>query len=192
MSVIMKDGQEKYQGCVLAVYMQDEPTMDGGTYGVYPRADVWDSEQGRVITLRDHDFTKAERDAFSRTVEDAVIDSFSTSSNREWDYRIEAAKRAIKAGVDAVVVRGRKIKKGTKLHVFWTYDRADYTGWHTETIAGCFDEDGRKVWIRADYLQRADIERIEAEMEESRKIMVYRYSREKYEAIINKDGTTQY
>lgn len=59
----------------------------------------------------------------------------------------------------AVVVKGRKIPKGTKLDIFWVGERPTYRSryydWmhETEEIAGGKTENGEKVWIKTDYLQ---------------------------------------
>lgn len=71
-------------------------------------------------------------------------------------------KKAIHVGTHAEVVRGQKVPKGTKLEVFWIGERPTYRSrqydWmrETETIAGCYDEAGNKVWIKAEYLKNVD------------------------------------
>ena len=48
------------------------------------------------------------------------------------------------------------------LEVFWvgekeTYKSRQYSWMHeTEMIAGCYDENGNKVWIKAEYLKSID------------------------------------
>lgn len=62
------------------------------------------------------------------------------------------------------VIKGRKIPKGTKLEVFWMGERPTYRTkqlrksgcrWanETEMIAGCYNENGEKVWIKTEYLK---------------------------------------
>lgn len=71
-------------------------------------------------------------------------------------------KESVEAGVRAEVVRGRKIPKGTILDIFWVGERPTYRGrqcpWlnEYEDIAGAYDENGNKVWIKAEYLKRVD------------------------------------
>ena len=71
-------------------------------------------------------------------------------------------KNSIHVGTHALVVRGKKVPKGTKLEVFWigekeTFQSRKYYWMHeTETIAGCYDEAGNKVWIKAEYLKNID------------------------------------
>lgn len=72
-------------------------------------------------------------------------------------------KQEVRKGRNVEVVRGRKIPKGTKLNVFWVGEKPTYRSrnysWmnETETIAGCFDENGNKVWIKAEYLKPIDL-----------------------------------
>lgn len=67
-------------------------------------------------------------------------------------------------GDSVEVVKGRKIPKGTKLEVFWMGERPTYKTqqlrksgcrWanETEMIAGCYNENGEKVWIKTEYLK---------------------------------------
>lgn len=67
-------------------------------------------------------------------------------------------------GDSVEVVKGRKISKGTKLKVFWMGERLTYKAqqlrksgcrWanETEMIAGCYNENGEKVWIKTEYLK---------------------------------------
>lgn len=71
-------------------------------------------------------------------------------------------KQEIRKGTRAEVIRGRKVKKGTQLEVFWVGERETYMSrqyhWmnETERIAGCYDEDGNKVWIKAEYIKSID------------------------------------
>lgn len=54
------------------------------------------------------------------------------------------------------VIRGRKVPKGTLLTPFWIGERTTYTGRGTEKIAGAYTEDGQKVWIKEEYLERLE------------------------------------
>ena len=73
---------------------------------------------------------------------------------------IKKESARIRKGDTAKVIRGRKVKKGTTLNVFWvgekeTYLSKQYSWMHeTEEIAGAYTEDGQKVWIKTEYLQR--------------------------------------
>lgn len=71
-------------------------------------------------------------------------------------------KNAIEKGVRAEVIRGRKVRKGTILQVFWKGEKETYRSrqysWmnETEEIAGCYDAEGNKVWIKTEYLKNID------------------------------------
>ena len=71
-------------------------------------------------------------------------------------------KRPVK-GRHCEVIRGRKVKKGTRVTVFWIGERPTYKArtcsWvhETETICGCHDEAGNKLWIKAEYLKVLDV-----------------------------------
>lgn len=71
-------------------------------------------------------------------------------------------KNSIHKGTHAVVVKGKKVPKGTSVEVFWigekqTFQSRRYDWMHeTETIAGCYDENGNKLWIKAEYLKNVD------------------------------------
>ena len=73
---------------------------------------------------------------------------------------IRTESRRIRKGDTTTVIRGRKVKRGTILNVFWvgekeTYLSKQYSWMHeTEEIAGAYTEDGQKVWIKTEYLQR--------------------------------------
>lgn len=71
-------------------------------------------------------------------------------------------KNSIHKGTNAEVIRGKKVKPGTILNVFWVGERPTYRSrscpWmhETETIAGCHDAAGNKIWIKAEYLKNID------------------------------------
>ena len=65
-------------------------------------------------------------------------------------------------GDNVEVVRGRKVPKGTMLKVFWIGVRDTYRtktlkrqgcSWanEKEEVAGCYTENGDKVWIKTEY-----------------------------------------
>lgn len=65
-------------------------------------------------------------------------------------------------GDNVEVIKGRKVPKGTVLKVFWIGERETYRTrtlkrqgcrWanETETVAGCYNENGEKVWIKSEY-----------------------------------------
>lgn len=89
-----------------------------------------------------------------RTIKGHAVEAFAKSVLEE--------KRRIAKGRNCVVIRGRKVPKGTKINVFWVGERPTYRSrncaWsnETETVAGGYTEDGMKVWIKAEYLEVID------------------------------------
>lgn len=89
-----------------------------------------------------------------RTIKGHAVEAFVKSVIEE--------KQRIAKGRNCIVVRGRKVPKGTKINVFWVGERPTYRSrncaWlnETETVAGGYTEDGTKVWIKADYLEVID------------------------------------
>lgn len=89
-----------------------------------------------------------------RTIKGRAVEAFAKSVLEE--------KRRIAKGRNCVVVRGRKVPKGTKINVFWVGERPTYRSrncaWsnETETVAGGYASDGTKVWVKADYLEVID------------------------------------
>lgn len=89
-----------------------------------------------------------------RTIKAVAYERFAESVTRD--------KARPQKGRNCVVVKGRKVKKGTKLSVFWVGEKPTYMAksrpWmhETETICGCYDESGEKVWIKAEYLKVVD------------------------------------
>ncbi len=92
---------------------------------------------------------------------------------------VVSEKQEVKANRKAEVVRGRKIPKGTILDVFWVGERETYRSrqysWmnETELIAGCYDRDGNKVWIKAEYLK--NVTKIASPNKTERRKFIKRY-----------------
>lgn len=156
MSLIKKDGTKMYEGAVIETW--DHYWLDGM---VSEYAKVWDIETHQFKTVDIgyygsdyHDFigTKAEIEVSTEVARD-IIRTLKQSAYRDFCRTVIAKKLRIEAGITAKVVRGRKIPKGTILNVFWVGERPTYTGYGTELIAGCKDENENKVWIKAEYLK---------------------------------------
>ena len=62
------------------------------------------------------------------------------------------ASGKIVKGQKVVVVRGRKVKKGTEGVVFWMAQDEDYVG-NEYTRIGIKDADGTAHWLNADYVK---------------------------------------
>ena len=89
----------------------------------------------------------------------------------------------VSKGRKVEVVKGRKVKKGTQLDVFWvgereTYKSRQYSWMHeTEEVAGCYDEDGNKVWIKTEYLK--PIDKLKAPNAKERKKFIKAYIKDR-------------
>lgn len=92
----------------------------------------------------------------------AVRKWLKSSAWKAFEKSVIDYKNGIRKGSNVKVIKGRKIAKGTQLKVFWvgekeTYQSRQYSWMHeTEEIAGCYDADGNKVWIKTDYLKVID------------------------------------
>lgn len=156
MALIKPDGTRIYEGAVIDTY--DHYWLDGM---ISEYAKVWDIENHRYkqVTIGYygsdfHDFVgiRAEIEVSTEIARDIVK---TTRENAKYDFCVSVTekKNRIEKGIVAEVIRGRKIKKGTVLNVFWVGERPTYTGYGTELIAGCKDKDGNKIWIKAEYLK---------------------------------------
>lgn len=163
------DGQESYTGQVL--YTTEHMWLDGM---LEENAIVWDLESHSTRSIQigyyGCDGTnlaggRAKVDASAETITD-ILHTLKAEAWTAFAKSVTEYKQSIHKDSVAVVVRGRKIPKGTKLKVFWvgekpTYRSRQYAWMHeTETIAGCHDADGNKVWIKAEYLKPMGIENL--------------------------------
>lgn len=163
---IIDNGVEKYRGQVFGT--SEHYWMDGM---LEEYAHVWDMEkhESKSITVGYYgcdgrnlygdvrvevDLTEEVKRDIRRTLKARACEAFAKS--------VVAYKSEIRKGSHVEVIRGRKVKKGTKLEVFWVGEKETYKSrqysWmrEFETIAGCYDEDGNKVWIKAEYLKVTD------------------------------------
>ena len=89
----------------------------------------------------------------------AVRDYLLPTAEEAYRKAVQDEKNAIRKGRGAVVVRGKKVPIGTKVSVFWVGERETYRSrqysWmnETEEVAGCYDEEGNKLWIKTEYLK---------------------------------------
>jgi hypothetical protein len=185
------NGVKTYEGAV--VKTSSYSWLDG-MYSVY--AIVWDMEahefkdikigyygidgQNLVDGSCDIDLTTEVARDIIRTMKMSAYKSFCTT--------VTEHKNSVAKGMDAVVVRGRKVKKGTKLNVFWVGERPTYQSQRysyineTELIAGCYDEKGNKVWIKAEYLK--SITPIKSPCAAERKKFVDNYIKHNADSIV--------
>ena len=159
----MSNGTIAYKNCVIG---ETEHYWLDGMLEV--NANVYDSERNKIISVQvgyygsdganlcacnwDVDVdTENLRKAYSSERSNAIIACAKS---------IEAKRYAIEKGAICEVVKGRKVKKGTIITVFWsgekpTYSAQRYSWIHdTELIAGGYTESGEKVFIKAEYLKR--------------------------------------
>ena len=162
----------------MAVRFGDEITYTGAVLnieskywldGMYEEwAVVWDGEQIRRIPFGYYgiDGTNlaggaAEIDATTETWRE-VLRHLRPGAYRAFADSVITYKNEVRKGSHAQVVRGRKVPKGTAVEVFWvgerpTFQSRKYSWLHeTETVAGCYDSEGNKLWIKAEYLKPTD------------------------------------
>ena len=122
---------------------------------------VWDAAEHRVKEIEVGYYgidgtnlagMRAEIDVNEETARD-FLKHLKVAAVYSFCRSVTCKKQKIEKGIQAEVIRGRKIPKGTILDVFWVGERPTYTGYGTELIAGGKDKEGKKVWIKADYLK---------------------------------------
>lgn len=163
---VRKNGVSKYEGCVMETY---EKYWLDGMHEVF--AKIWNPETKEFFT-ETVDYYGAdmnnlcrcsyEIDLSSEMARD-ILRSKKVSAYHDYEVAVLAEKRAIRKGRRVKVVRGRNVPKGTELEVFWVGKRETYSsrmnrysyyyGQEFEDVAGCYDADGNKVWIKVEYLE---------------------------------------
>lgn len=166
MAIYDKNDNITYAGCVIGE--KSHMWMDG-MEDVF--AIVWDDTE-RVIKYIKTGYYGADGQNLMQmehevdvTPETArkVLKHFKAEAVKACADSIMESRMRIEANTTAEVIRGRKVKKGTKVSVFWVGEKPTYRGrqydWmkETEAIAGCYDENGNKIWIKAEYLKRLDL-----------------------------------
>ena len=135
-------------------------------------AHVWDSEkhEEHIITIGYYGIDGintypyvAEVDISTETARDIIKTTKRVATKAFADSVVEY-KNTVHKGDHAEVIRGKKIPKGTQLDVFWVGNRPTWKAknspsWsyykdETELMAGCYDQQGNKIWIKAEYLKR--------------------------------------
>ena len=158
------EGTVKYIGAVLR---EEEHMWADGMLEVW--AVVWDTEEHKEKQIpvgyygsdccNLHGGEWSVDEIIAPEVAADMLKTKKAAAVAEFCKSVATKKAAIEKGVIAEVIRGRKVKKGTRLEVFWVGERETYRSrqyaWmnETETVAGCFDEAGNKVWIKAEYLK---------------------------------------
>lgn len=153
---LTRDGVVSYAGAVIETW--ERYWLDGmlSEYAL-----VWNLEKHEYETVDIgyygsdcHDFIgiKAEVEVSTEVARD-IIRTLKTRARESFCKSVQAKKEKIEPGIKVIVVKGRKIPKGTKLEVFWIGEKPTYTGYGTELLAGCKDGTGNKIWIKAEYLK---------------------------------------
>lgn len=148
-AVIGTTEQYHYDGMLdeyAIVWDMEKHTLDMVQFGYYGADGYNFYEASCEVDLT----TEVARDII-RTLKREAIFAYCSSVIKE--------KNAIESGRMAEVIKGRKVQKGTILNIFWVGERPTYQSKmysfinETEMIAGGYDSDGNKVWIKAEYLK---------------------------------------
>lgn len=160
-----RTGEIAYVG---ATFAESEHFWLDGMLEVF--AHSWDMEKHEIvidtvvysgIDCRNMCDTSFKIDINEETARD-MIRTIKASAAKAFAEAVIEEKQKIAKGRNCIVVKGRKVPKGTKINVFWVGERPTYRSrnyeWmnETETVAGGYTEDGMKVWIKADYLKVID------------------------------------
>lgn len=165
MALIYRDGKREFVGAVLKI--NEHYWLDGM---LEETAVCWNSETQEIeyhccgyygIDGQNMNNCYAEVDATVETWKQ-VLHSLRPAANEAFAKSVIEFKKGIRKGTHAKVVRGKKVPKGTIVEVFWIGEKQTFRSrqysWmnETETIAGCYDEHGNKLWIKAEYLVSID------------------------------------
>lgn len=182
MAIIDKNNNVSYTGAVIGE--RSHMWMDG-MEDVF--AIVYDSELNEIKEIKTgyygsdgHNLMETEMKVdLNMENARAIIKLLKKWALQEFSASVKVEKQAIKKGRKVEVIRGRKVKKGTILEVFWigekeTYKSRQYSWMNeTETIAGCRDEKGNTIWIKAEYLK--NITEIKSPSARDRKLFIKSY-----------------
>ena len=163
---IIENGIKKYEGQVL--YTWDRYWMDGM---ISEYATIWNTENHMTENIQVGYYgsdcsnlmgaIRVEVDASEETIKD-ILKTLKKEAQSAFVKSVTSFKQEIRKGTKAKVIRGRKVKKGTVLDIFWVGERETYKSrqysfmYETENVAGGYDENGNKVWIKTDYLKSLD------------------------------------
>lgn len=149
--VYTSDKETSHVGCVFNVREQN------GRYDSDFYADVWDEETQDVKSIL-YDTTRcggwgnAEIDI---TIENLrkVYSHYRKSTVAHLNRKNEEIAKTPQKGKTVVVVRGRKVPKGTRGIVFWIGEQFNQFSNKQEIKAGIKTEDGQKYFLLAEYLE---------------------------------------
>lgn len=160
-----KTGEIAYTG---ATFAETERFWLDGMLEVF--ADSWDIEKHEIVSTQVGYYGADCRNMYDCTwkidistdVARDMIRTVKASAAKAFAKSVLEEKQRIAKGRNCVVIKGRKVPKGTKINVFWVGERPTYRSRHydwmneTETVAGAYTADGMKVWIKAEYLKVID------------------------------------
>ena len=156
------NGIKSYEG---AVVKTDSHSWLDGMYSEY--AIVWDMKKHEFKSIQIGYYGidgqnlangSCEIDLTTEVARD-IIRTMKTNAYKLFCSTVTEYKNSVLKDMDVVVVKGRKVKKGTQLKVFWVGEKPTYQAQRysyikdAELIAGCYDNEGNKVWIKAEYLR---------------------------------------
>ena len=135
-----------------------------GISTIYLRTWNMDTHAEEIVAIGDNYDTSTEtllNDVVFGLKPEVLLDAQVTYYRRSkdaWERYVAQERSRICKDRRARVVRGRKVRVGTEIEVFWVgermaYYQPRYGSGVTETIAGGYDDAGNKVWVKAEYLE---------------------------------------
>lgn len=178
---------ESYVGCV---YREKEHMWMDGMLEVLAYAwDIKNHETKQIqvgyigIDGRNMNDTGWDIDLTKEIAHD-MIKTYRAEAIKEIGEREAIDRYLPRIGKKCMVIKGRKVSKGTVLTPFWIGEKPKFREWEgMEKIAGCYTEDGSKVWIKAEYLKA--IETPDSLNRKQRKQLVNKFFRKYYPEAIN-------
>ena len=147
----------QYEGCVLDTY-EHNGTWDSDWYAV-----CWDQAKQKIVRV-EYDTTrcggggKAEIDATEEVLRE-VYGHFRQTERARFDNVLNAQQaKEYEKGDDVIVVKGRKVPKGTIGNVFWkgsVFNR--YSGQYEDRVG--IEADGKRQFLPAEYVENVSWER---------------------------------
>jgi hypothetical protein len=143
--------EPEYVGCVLDTYEHNGP-WDSDWYAI-----CWDDERQKVVHI-EYDTTRAGGGGY------ADVDATHETLLKVYrHYKKEAASlfdevenqqqaKKVMKGDAVLVIRGRKVKKGTKGNVFWVGNTFNYYSGRTEKRVG-IEVGGERLFLPLEYVE---------------------------------------
>ena len=154
---IYRKPEVQYEGCVIATY-EHNGYDDSDFYAI-----CWDDEKGKLVEV-EYDTTRCGGGGIAKI--DATVETlrkvyrYYKNMGRDLfdkETNIKQAK-AYGRGDTVLVVRGRKVPKGTMGVVFWMGTRYNVYSNRNEERVG-IEVNGERTFLPAEYVERAEWER---------------------------------